>query len=120
MNVRLDPTSIRFRLSTEEFVRLRRDRCLRQSTVLTDGRAMVYALQCAPLAAEHRDKVLHLDVADEGSDYLFRLTISPTAEQRLDTPHPDKDGVTEYLSLATGSVLTVGLEIDIRKGSKTA
>lgn len=120
MNVRIDPNSIRFRLTTAEFTQLRQDRQLRQVTALNDRRSLVYALHCAPLPALSRGNVLHLDVVDEGADVLFSLMISPEAEQTLNTPIPSKDGITDYQPLANGGILTVGLDIDIRSGGKSA
>lgn len=113
MNLRISPQSIRFRMSAEEYAELRRAARLEGVTALGAGQALHYRILCTTLPAAGRQ--LELASTSDAQGMQLTLTVTPEALAQLDPEAPSKEGVKDEQRDAAGEMLTLGLEIDIRR-----
>ncbi|MGV0998344.1 MAG: DUF7009 family protein [Fluviibacter sp.] len=118
MNLRINPDSIRFRVSAADFSQLCETGYLEQQTPLALHQQLQYTLKLSALPAETTCNLLHLDTMHTPSGLHVVLYISPAAQAQLNADTPSKDGIRDFKTLTDGTMLTLGLEIDIGKAKR--
>lgn len=118
MNLRINPDSIRFRLSAADFSQLCETGYLAQQTPLAQHQELRYTLRLSALPAETTCNLLHLDTMHTPSGLHIVLHISPAAQAQLNAGTPSKDGIKDFKTLTDGTMLTLALEIDIGKAER--
>jgi hypothetical protein len=112
MNLRLDPDSLRFRISKEELPLLLAGEAIVDTIPLTDGLLMTVTMMLGDLSKSGASDFLLLKSACENQGISIKLLLSAKALRELSEKQESKDGVEAIVAGTGKEKMLVTLEVD--------
>ena len=106
MNIRLSNREIRFRISYEEFARLKNGETLNEETAFPYETSLSYSIK----RSKNYDCRFH--------ENSLILHVPESYIQLLEKKLPSKDGLEEEISVSQGTSLKLSLEVDVKTKRK--
>ena len=113
MNLRIAPEHIRFRISEAEFNTLITHGVLINSTTLGSTGHLDYSILVHPNVTSVDGQILDLTRHLCSDGMVLELSLFAHGIEQLKNGIAGKDGIQEHLAFDNGSMLTIGLEIDL-------
>ena len=120
MNLRIAPEYLRFRIAADEFASLLSTGKLQSYTQCSDTVRCDYAIHTDPSTTSADDCILELSTTTVAAGLRFDLTVFSDGIARLQSGQVGKDGLREHQALASGDLLSIGLEIDLHSKKHAA
>lgn len=120
MKLRLAPEHIRFRISKDEYERLKNTEEISEATHLSGGFRIRYQIASHSDGVSANGNALELVHITTSAETTLILTVYHSAVEMLALPIHAKEGVKAFLTFDDGEMLTVAIEIDLSRHVENA